>query len=128
MQPTDPNESVSHSEDEIRLSDPQGIPEAQRIVRSRISPAIVEPKSQPRRGQFTIASVMLLLFFLCVGLSGSSWIPAPVFAGIVGATLLLVIFSATTSPADTALSYTVWIGIILAYAAACLVALLRLSE
>jgi hypothetical protein len=125
--PASANQANPDDDDDVRLSAPEGMPAAERIVRSRISPNIVVNRPEPRR-QFTIASLLILLTFICVGLSGASWIPATVFAGIVGAALVLVIFSAITSPHETVLSLTIWIGLVLAYVIACVVALLRLAE
>ena len=113
--------------DELRLSAPEGIPESQRIVRSRISGSVVEAPSRSKH-QFTITGLMIISLGICFGLSGASWIPATVFAGLVGVLLLLIIGSAMTSPNDTVLSYTLWIGIILAYVSACIIALIRLTS
>jgi hypothetical protein len=70
---------------------------------------------------------MVVTFFVCLGLSaGGDWLPAPVFAGLMGWLAIVTIICTAVSFPTSPQGRLLWLGIALAYFVACVVALLRL--
>ena len=112
-------------EQKFTLAPPDGMSEAERLLRSRIYPPVLGGESPPRRGfQFTVASLMAMTFFVALGLAGRSWMPPTVFAGILGLLTACSLVWVIARPAETAAARLVWWGILLAYIVAILATLI----
>jgi hypothetical protein len=95
---------MSDPDDLPALAPPDGLSEVERLARSRVYAAVQQPPSKSTRPQFTVAGLMLFSFFACLGLSGSHWMPASVYAGTLGLLMLLAIIWSSVSNPDTAVS------------------------
>ena len=115
--------------DGTRFVDAEDLAAAERLILEEQDPARRKNAQTDRpRPQFTLASIMVVTFFVCLGLSaGGDWIPASVFAGVMGFLAIAIIVWATAFPASSG-ARMVWIGIALAYFVACVVAVSRMLK
>jgi hypothetical protein len=112
--------------DGTRFIDPDDLAKAERMILAQQDPASRKPDAP--RPQFTLAGVMAITFFGCLGLSaGGSWLPAPAFAGVMGILAVAIIAWTTISFPTSPRGRVAWMGIALAYFLACVIALLRRS-
>jgi len=125
--PREPDGFVAPADDDeqFTLTPADGLSEAERIHRSRTYPPVSVPESPRRAGQFTVAGLLAVTFFVALGLSGQSWVSAQVYAGVMGLLALLALIWAATRPAESAASRLVWWGITVAYFSAVVAALVR---
>lgn len=124
-----PNAADEHDGDELRLAPSDGMSESERLTRSRsYSPFVKETRTHRGRLQFTVASLMVVSLFICVGLAGANWMPAPFFAGIVGVLTLFTLGWTSAETRESDIPRPAWIGIILAYVAASVIALIRMAS
>ena len=112
-------------EQKFTLAPPDGMSEAERILRSRIYPPVLDGEAPPRRGtQFTIAGLMTMTFFVALGLAGRSWMPSTLFAGLLGLLTAFCLWWVIARPPETSAARLVWWGILLAYIVAILATLI----
>ena len=111
--------AADSGEPDFTLAEPDGIGETERILRSRVYPPVTHDVSRGRSGrQFSLVSILVMIFFMGLGLAGRSWMPAPVFAGAMGVLAFLsLIWVVVRSPQSLA-ARLIWWGIILAYVTA----------
>ena len=108
-------------EPEFSLTEPDGMAESERILRSRVYPPVSNAVlSGKGRGQFSLISVMAMIFFVALGLAGRNWMPASVFAGLLGLLTLLALLWVIVRPPESLAVRLIWWGIILAYVTAIL--------
>lgn len=116
--------SQSDSE-EVRLAAPDGLSEFERALRSTPLPTKKLPKPERERFRFSLMTMMLLVLFAAVGLSGHSWMSPPVFAGAVGLVVLFCLVWRVYLPPKSRCAQIIWWGLNLAYLSAIVAALLR---
>jgi hypothetical protein len=121
----DDSTTTSDSNDqELSLAEPDGLSEAERLLRARSYPPVDAPPPRVRL-QFSVAGLMLTTFFVAVGLAGQGWLPASVFAGLMGLLMLLaLLWGRVHAPEHPAVPW-IWGGITLAYLVAAVVALVH---
>jgi hypothetical protein len=107
------------------LAPPDGMSEAERLLRSRTYPPVSDGAMPPRRRfQFTIAGLMTMIFFVALGLAGRSWMPSTLFAGLLGLLTAFCLWWVIARPPETSAARLVWWGILLAYIVAILATLI----
>ena len=114
--------------DGTRFVDVEDLAKAERLILQEQHPAReARTRPGPPKPQFTLAGIMVVTFFVCLGLSaGGSWIPAPAFAGVMGFLAIASIIWTTVAFPSSLPGRVVWMGIAFAYFAACLVVLLQM--
>lgn len=113
--------------DGTRFVDAEDLAEAERLILLEQDAAHCDFHAKRPRTQFTLAGVMVVTFFVCLGLSaGGDWIPPSAFAGIMGFVAIGVIAWMTLAFPTSPQGRLLWIGIALAYLVACVVAVLRM--
>ncbi len=112
-------------EQEFTLASPDGMSQAERLLRSRTYPPVSDVEAPPRRGfQFTIAGLMTMTFFVALALAGRHWMPPTVFAGLLGLLTVLCLVWVIARPPETTAARLIWWGILLAYLVAILATLI----
>ena len=112
-------------EQELALASPDGMSEAERLLRSRTYPSVSDVESAPRRGfQFTIAGLMTMTFFVALALAGRHWMTPTVFAGLLGLLAASCLVWVIARPPETTAARLIWWGILLAYLVAILATLI----
>jgi hypothetical protein len=110
--------------DGTRFVDADDLAKAERMILEQQDTASRKPNAP--KPQFTLAGVMAITFFGCLGLSaGSSWLPAPVFAGVMGFLAIAIIGWTTIFFPTSPRGRVAWMGVTLAYFLACVIAVLR---
>lgn len=112
------------AEDEFQLRAPEGLSEKERLDRTRQLPP-VSPRTEPPRRQFSLASLLVVTFFVSLGLAGQNWLPPVIYAGLLGLMVIGAMFWVIISPPETAGEKLVWWGLNVAYITAILVAVAR---
>jgi hypothetical protein len=120
---------TANDDDDLELSLPDGLSESERLTRSRFCPVNrTETCSPSSRPKFSLAAMMVVLFFICMGLSGAQWSAtlASIFAGVLGVFVLVCIAWPKSASSNELLSPVILGGIVIAYVVACIVAVMRL--
>ena len=118
-----------------RRSDSRGRPEAL-APREPLPPAaarqidppvefVLPPPEPAGRSQFSIGDVMIVMIGVAVGLAGGTWMPADVFAAVLGLVTLVGLFLVHVYPPESHLGKLLWATLVLAYIMAVFAALLR---
>ncbi|MBC8356874.1 MAG: hypothetical protein H8E66_33300 [Planctomycetes bacterium] len=115
--------------DGTRFVDADDLAEAAQLILDELDASQRKDRQQAHvKPQFTVASIFVLTFFVCLGSSaGGGWIAAPVFAGIVGFLAIIVIAWTAIAFPTSSRGRLVWISIALAYLFACVAAVLRMK-
>jgi hypothetical protein len=74
----------SPASDEFSIAPAEGLSENERMFRSRFYPPVDEPVPTAAPWQFSIRDMMVITFFVAVGLGGGTMVPADMFAGFIG--------------------------------------------
>ena len=114
--------------DDFPIDFPEGLTETeQRLIAEALREG--RPKKPERGGQqFTLASLMIFVSFLCLGLARVEWIPPSVYAGILGFLMLIAFALINLWPPKTPLIRACWAGVVVAYTMACINAVMRFME
>ncbi len=84
------------------------------------SPDPLAPAAPLKDYQWTLKELGVITVFASVGLAGASWMPAPIFAGLVGALTILAIFCGSVFLPDARKHRAVYFGFFCMYALAIL--------
>ena len=108
-------EGVDHEQTEdVRLQPPTGKSRSEVAAEMIMEDAAKSISAQRletepvERAQFSIRDMLLLTTCGAIGASGGYWIPAGLFAGLVGLSMLLVITVMTLTSPELRLLRTVW--------------------
>ena len=77
------------------------------------------------RPQFSVGDVMIVMVGVAVGLAGGTWMPADIFAAMLGLVTLLGLLLVHLYPPETHLAKLIWATLVLAYVMAVFAALLK---
>lgn len=84
------------------------------------------PPPAPPRFQFSVLDLMVVMVGVSAGLAGGTWMPAEVFAAVLGLVTLLGLLVVHFLPPETHAGKLIWGTLILAYFVAVSAALFRL--
>lgn len=125
MHQTEPPED----KDDLGLLPQDGLSESERLTRARFNPVDNGgSNSLSKRPRFSLAAMMVIFSFICIGLSGAHWPSAlaSLFAGLLGVLVLLGVLWPRNAFSNEFLSPVIWGGILIAYVLACVIAVMRL--
>jgi hypothetical protein len=121
-----PELSRALDDDQFRLSPPECPSREELAHRLQPAPAFEPPAAEPsRRPQYSVGDVMILMVGVAVGLAGGTWMPADVFAGVLGLATLLGLLLVHLYPPESHVAKLLWSTMVLAYLIAVFTALLR---
>jgi hypothetical protein len=91
---------------------------------------VLPPDGPPRqelaqRPQFSVGDVLIVMIGVAAGLAGGTWMPADIFAAILGLVTLLGLLAVHVHPPRSRLGKLLWATLVLAYVMAVLAALVR---
>lgn len=112
-------------DDDFKLSPPDGLSESQRQLRTRVVPPVEVSNRMPPRSQFTLRQLLIFTTFSAAGLAGQSWMPADVFAGLLGIGVFLCLIWFAVSPPENEGTRLLWWGLVCAYTMALVTAVLK---
>jgi hypothetical protein len=79
----------------------------------------------PRRRQYSVADLLIVMVGVAVGLAGGSWMPTDVFAAMLGLLTLVGLLVVSWRPPQTHLGKVIWATLVVAYVMAVLAAVFR---
>jgi hypothetical protein len=117
---------MSEPADDDRVAPPDG-PSGEKRSRQPESPPKLEPDSSPaaRWPQFAVSDILMVMVGAAVGLAGGTWMPADIFAAVLGLVTLLGLLVVHLFPPQTRLGKRLWATLVLAYITAVGAALFR---
>ncbi|MDX1944769.1 MAG: hypothetical protein SFU86_05120 [Pirellulaceae bacterium] len=86
---------------------------------------VLPPAEPPRRPQFSVGEVMIVMVGVAVGLAGGTWMPADIFAASLGLVTLFGLLVVHMHPPESRLAKLIWATLVLAYVMAVFAALLK---
>jgi hypothetical protein len=78
-----------------------------------------------RRPQFSVGEILVVMVGVAAGLAGGTWMPADIFAAILGLVTLLGLLAVHLHPPRSRLGKLLWMTLVLAYVMAVLAAIVR---
>jgi hypothetical protein len=108
----------------MRFVDSSDLSEAERLIKSG---ELSRQQPDRTRTQFTLAGLMVFVSLICLGLARVEWMPASIYAGVLGFLALAGCVIVSFFRPRSSLYLAFWIGVIFAYLAACIAAVLRLA-
>jgi DNA-binding transcriptional LysR family regulator len=102
-------------------------PSREELERELAEPIQLPDPSPPRPPppQFSLRDVMLLMVGVAAGLAGGSWMPAKLFAALLGLALLSGLLIVSWRPPETRLGKVIWASFVIAYFMAIAAAVIR---
>ena len=77
-----------------------------------------EPEAPPARFRFSVFDMLVVTFAISVGLAGGKWMPAGVFALLMGVVTVGGLIIVELYPPQSRAGWLAWVAIVLAYLSA----------
>jgi hypothetical protein len=112
--------------DELNLLPPDCTSRAEAEQRRRLPIKLPQRPPAPRpKLQFSIRELFIVMMAVSVSLAGGNWMPADIFAAVLGLATLAGLFVVTWNPPETRVGKLMWAILIIAYLIAVITAAFR---